>query len=101
MSGALKTARDRFHGQWGITTDAPIDVIASTPKETTCLQAVDYFLWALQRRFERQEARYLNLLWSRIGLVVSADSSEAGYGTYYIKSKRIPEPANVGRNQRI
>lgn len=98
---ALQTARDRFESQWGIVNDTPIEVLASTPKQTVCLQAVDYFLWALQRRFERAESRYLDYVWPKVGLVVAADSGEAPYGTYYTRNRPVPPPDEKEKRQRV
>lgn len=51
----------------------------STPKSDPCLQAVDYFLWALQRFYEprndaetglpKREERFVKMLWPQIGEV--------------------------------
>ncbi len=48
-------------------------VVSSTPAETACLQAVDYFLWALQRFYERKEDRFLELIWPQVGEVHDLD----------------------------
>ena len=37
------------------------------------LQAVDYYLWALQRFYERGEARYLNFVWPQTLEVLDLD----------------------------
>jgi hypothetical protein len=52
------------------------DIQVSTPKNDVCLQAVDYFLWAVQRFYEPRmdaktgallrEERFLKLLWPQI-----------------------------------
>lgn len=101
LRSALQTARSRFARKWHITTEAPIDVIAASPRSATCLQAVDYFLWTLQRRFERHEPRFLDLLWSRVGLVISVDSGEKAYGTYYSREHPIPHPDKLKKDQRV
>ena len=45
---------------------------------------MDYFLWALQRLYERGEDRYLKYLWRHVRLVVDADDRrKRGYGVYY------------------
>lgn len=100
LQKALQAARNNFAAKWGIATTSPIEVVASQPSQSICLQAVDYFLWALQRRFERGESRFLDLLWSKVGLVVSADSGLATYGSYYTKANPIPQPENV-KSQRV
>jgi len=87
---ALETARHRFSAQWGITSDAPIGVIASTPPGCAGLQAVDYFLWALQRLYERREDRYVELLWPAFRLVHDLDDTrQARYGVYYSQKKPL------------
>lgn len=81
---ALEQARDSFRRSWGVQAASPIEVIASTPRLDPCLQAADYFLWALQRLYERQEERYLQLLWPQVSLVHDVDDvSEKDYGRYY------------------
>jgi hypothetical protein len=51
-------------------------------------QAVDYFLWALQRFYERREDRYLKFVWPAVKLVYDIDDiRQAKYGTYYTQKK--------------
>lgn len=69
-------------------------VSATTPKEHAGLQAVDYFVWALQRLYERGEERYLLYLWDAFRLVHDIDDMrEAGYGTYYTQKKPLTAAA--------
>ena len=90
LRAALETARRRFSEQWGISSDAPVHVIASTPPECAGLQAVDYFLWALQRLYERREGRYVELLWPAFRLVHDLDDTrQARYGIYYSQKKPL------------
>ena len=96
---ALEAARRRFQRKWQRQSNAPILVEATSPRVSACLQAADYFLWALQRRFERGESRFLDLLWSKVGLVIHADSKETGYGTYYTRDRPIPHPQVPGTAQ--
>ena len=61
----------------------------ATPERCPGLQVADYYLWALQRLYERREERYVALLWSSFSLVHDLDDTrEAQYGVYY--SKRRP-----------
>ena len=47
---------------------------------------VDYFLWALQRAYERGEPRYIEYVWQRVSLVHDIDDTrEKPYGEYYSK----------------
>jgi hypothetical protein len=62
----------------------------SSPRHDVPLQATDYFLWALQRHFERGESRYIDMLWPQVGLVHAVDeTAEAPYGVYYTKKKPL------------
>ena len=89
-SGLLQ-AKARFRQKTNIEGSAPIEVVASDPARVTCLQATDYFLWALQRCFERRERRFLDLLWSKVGLILDRDDTQSkGTGEYY--SRREPMP---------
>lgn len=88
MSKALNEARAKFFIKYGIKTNATIKVIPEFSYENSGLQAVDYFLWALQRFYERREERYVSYLWDLFGLVVDIDDTrKARYGEYYSKKK--------------
>ncbi|MBQ0959984.1 DUF3800 domain-containing protein [Ideonella sp. 4Y11] len=87
---ALDKARSRFESTWRREVDASIVARQSTPRHEAGLQAVDYFLWALQRHFERGESRYAELVWPQVGVVHAVDDTEhAAYGTYYTKKKPL------------
>ncbi len=88
----LQQARDRFRDKWRIEGLAPVEVVASDPKRVVCLQAADYFLWAVQRCFERGERRYIDLLWPKVGLIVDRDDTrESGAGAYYRQRNPLPD----------
>lgn len=63
---AIAKAEARFESQHGMRRSAEVAIIASTPPQKAGLQAVDYFLWALQRHYERDESRYLELVWNQV-----------------------------------
>lgn len=87
---ALDKARQRFESAWQREVDSRIVARQSTPPREAGLQAVDYFLWALQRHFERGESRYAELVWPQVGLVHAVDeTAAAAYGTYYTKKKPL------------
>jgi hypothetical protein len=84
LDKALQAARTAFRKRWGIVGTAPIEISASDLAEAPCLQAVDYYLWALQRFYEKQEDRFLNLIWPQTRLIADVDDTrEKGYGVYY------------------
>ena len=90
LQAALLRARASFTNRWGIRSTAPISVYPSYPHESVPLQAADYFLWALQRLYERREDRYIQLIWPAVELVQDVDDTrEKQYGTYYTKKKPL------------
>lgn len=94
LTNALAAARKRFYHKWGIESTAPTKVEVSTPIKTTCLQAADYFLWALQRLYERGEDRYWNFLCPKVSLVIDQDDTrDKRYGVYYTKEKPLTQAA--------
>jgi hypothetical protein len=87
---ALDKARSRFETQWARPVATAICARQSTPARDVALQAVDYFLWALQRFYERNESRYVELIWPQVGLVHAVDEiDQAAYGVYYTKKKPL------------
>lgn len=80
---ALEAARRRFTEIYGKVSYASINVLASDSKYIGALQATDYFLWSLQRFYERGESRYLDFLWPSFHLVRDIDDTrENKYGEY-------------------
>ena len=99
---ALENARYNFRHKWGVASTAPIEVIASTPPEDPSLQAADYFLWALQRLYERGEGRYLDYVWSKVRLVHDVDDIRRNaYGEYYSQDNVLTEAALQKRSPGI
>ena len=95
---ALKTAQSRFVTPQHTISHISLNIIVATPKEQVGLQAVDYFIWALQRLYERGEDRYLIYLWEAFGLVHDIDDTrEAGYGVYYTQNKPLTLTSLTGR----
>jgi len=87
---ALKTAQERFAQKWGITTSPDLMVIPKSSHEYGGFQAVDYFLWSLQRFYERKEDRYLDLLWKSFRMVLDLDDTrKTSYGVYYTQKKPL------------
>ena len=90
LRAALKTAQERFAQQWGIATSPDIVVIPKSSQESGGFQAADYFLWSLQRFYERREDRYLDLLWNSFRLVHDLDDTRTTrYGVYYTQKKPL------------
>ena len=82
-------------------SNASLQVSEAPPKEQAGLQAVDYFVWALQRLYERHEERYVSYLWRAFRLVQDVDDRrQAGYGMYYTQKKPLNAAALEWRQQK-
>lgn len=87
---AIEKAESRFESQYGIRRSAEVAIIASTPPQKAGLQAVDYFLWALQRHYERDESRYVELVWDKVVEIDDLDRIEGGRkGVVYNKKRPL------------
>ena len=90
FGAALEQARRNFNLTWSKIGVAPVEVLSGWPAQHTALQAVDYFLWALQRLYERQEERYLEWVWPKVSLVHDVDDTrQKKYGVYYDKRRPL------------
>jgi hypothetical protein len=86
LQHAIQQARNNLRLAWGIEATSPIEIMAAKPNEAGGLQAVDYFLWALQRVYERGEDRYWEFLAEKASLVHDVDDTRVNdYGVYYTK----------------
>ncbi len=95
---ALEKAETAFAEDFGFRHPAKNDIISSTPPKSAGLQAVDYYLWALQRFYERREERFLDMIWPQVGEVHDLDLVEDGKrGVFYTKQKPLNLAAFVRR----
>jgi hypothetical protein len=87
---ALDKTRQRFAAEVGIQSHASVNVFPQTPDRQGGLQAVDYFLWALQRFYERREDRYLDFVWPAVKLAHDLDDTrQNAYGVYYTQKRPL------------
>lgn len=96
LQAAIKTAHDEFQVLFGIPVPGKFKISIDTPKGNAGLQAVDYFLWALQRHYERGESRYLEFLWPQVKQVRDLDQVVDGrMGATYGPTRSILGPSEA------
>ena len=84
MKRALDKAIANFERTHAKEVATCCEVISNRPKEEPCLQAIDYFLWALQRLYEKGEPRYFDYVREKFELIIDADDKRIKpYGMYY------------------
>lgn len=87
LSGMIGKAKRKFQQRWGVDYDKPTHIQSAYPHEVIGLQVVDYFLWALQRMYERGEDRFFNLVADRFKLIMDIDDTRhKPYGEWYSAS---------------
>lgn len=104
---ALEHAEADFTQSFGFSrggADAWHTVITN-PRETVCLQAADYFLWALQRFYEPRvhretgevthEVRYLNAVWPQISQIHDLHFGPS-HGTFFTPANPLTVEARFG-----
>lgn len=93
LAVALQHAERDFESRFGFRRGGNWTIAIGDPRTIVCLQAVDYFLWAVQRFYEQRrdgrtgeglprEDRYLNLLWPQIAEIHDLDHGP-DIGTYF------------------
>lgn len=111
IRAAIEHAERDFEAKFGFSRGGGgvWDITISNPKETVCLQAVDYFLWAVQRFYEvrrhpttgeeLREDRYLNMMWPQMVEIHDLDFGPA-YGTYFTAQRPLTLEARFGDSGR-
>lgn len=111
IRAAIEHAERDFEQKFGFSRgdDDAWDITISNPKETVCLQAVDYFLWAVQRFYEARrhpttgeeirEDRFLKMLWPQIGEIHDLDFGHA-YGKYFTAQRPLTIEERFGGSGR-
>ena len=81
---AIKKAKANFERKTGLPSDRPTGIRAADPHEFGGLQVVDYYLWALQRMYERGEDRFFESLRPAYRLIMDLDDTTSKpYGEWY------------------
>ncbi len=73
-----------------------LEIVPAYPWEQPVLQIADYCLWALQRCYEKHEARFLNAIWPKVSVIHDVDDPTCpGYGVYLSRKGSPPEPEKI------
>jgi hypothetical protein len=97
LTAQLLDTRDRFLAERNITTETNLESIPAYPWEQPCLQVADYCLWALQRCYEKHEARFLQAIWPKVSLIQDVDdpAGNRNYGSYLRRKDSSPDPLKI------
>lgn len=112
IAQALEHAERDFEARFGFSRGGKDvwRITISNPETTVCLQATDYFLWAVQRFYELRrhpqtgeelprEDRYLKLLWPQIGEIHDLDFGPSR-GTFFTVQRLLTIEERFGEKRR-
>ncbi|HUY32787.1 MAG TPA: DUF3800 domain-containing protein [Pirellulales bacterium] len=90
LTKALDHARAQYERNFGVAGHAAVEILPGRPQDSGCLQAVDYFLWALQRLYEQEEERFWGIMRSKATLVHDMDDRRKNpFGVFYIANNPL------------
>jgi hypothetical protein len=86
LFSALEKAKKKFERKVKAKTVefAPLEIQSAYPSEVIGLQVIDYYLWVLQRMFEKGEDRFFQMFCSHFKLIMDIDDRRRkNYGEWY------------------
>ncbi|MFB2771427.1 DUF3800 domain-containing protein [Pelatocladus sp. BLCC-F211] len=90
LQQAINQAKKNFETKWKICSDSQTTIKPAYPSEFAGLQVVDYYLWALQRLYERQEDKYFIPLAQKYRMIMDLDDRRNKlYGEWYTDSNPL------------
>lgn len=96
LTRELEQTRQRFLAEHKVANTPKLEILPAYPWEQPTIQVADYCLWALQRCYEKQEARFLNALWPKVSLIHDVDDrSGADYGRFLTRKDLPPDPEKI------
>jgi hypothetical protein len=97
LTRELEQTRKRFLAEQKMASAATLEIVPAYPWEHAGVQLADYCLWALQRCYEKHEARFLHAIWPKVSVIQDVDdpAAPAGYGTYLSRKGSPPDAAKI------
>jgi len=92
---AIERARHTFEHKWQVFNPFPVSVRSDKPTNHIGLQVVDYYLWALQRVFERGDFKYFSKYRDRFKLVVDVDDRRKSPAGAYFSDSNLLTPDSL------
>jgi|SRR5215203_257599 len=95
LRNALDKARRGFEAKHGKRTFPPTTISSTAASKSAGLQVVDYYLWAMQRLYERGQERFFRALESQYRLTMDLDDKRNHpYGEWYSDANKL-NPQNI------
>ena len=90
MQSSIDKAKANFQAKYNKTINKPVKIIPAYPNEYIGLQIIDYYLWAVQRLYEKGEDRFFQLLANDFRLIMDLDDiRNKDYGEWYSDQNKL------------
>jgi len=90
LEQAIQKAKRNFEIAYNKKSDKPVKIFSAYSHESYGLQVIDYYLWALQRMYEKGEDRFFELVKNDYRLIMDLDDTRnKQYGEYYSDSNML------------
>jgi len=90
LEEAIQKAKRNFEIAYSKKSDKPVKIHSAYSHESYGLQVVDYYLWALQRLFEKGEDRFFEIIKNDYRLIMDLDDTRnKPYGEWYTDSNTL------------
>ncbi|RUR84493.1 DUF3800 domain-containing protein [Chlorogloeopsis fritschii PCC 9212] len=84
LEQAINQAQKNFESKWKISSNSSIIIEPCYPSEVAGLQVIDYYLWAVQRCYERNDDQFFLPLANKYRLIMDLDDKRnKPYGEWY------------------
>lgn len=93
IANAIRKAKDNFERRWSKGYDRPTTIDVKKSSSEIGLQVIDYYLWALQRLYERNDDSFFLPMAHNYSLIMDLDDKRRfPYGEWYSKSNPLTLP---------
>lgn len=90
LAGAIAKAKKNFEFAYNKKSDKQVIIQSAFADEYAGLQVIDYYLWALQRLFEKKEIRFYEYIKQDFRLIMDLDDKrKKEYGEWYSDSNKL------------
>lgn len=90
LEQAIQKAKHNFELAYNRKSDRPVKIYSAYSHENCGLQVIDYYLWALQRLFEKGEDRFFESVRDDYRLIMDLDDTRnRKYGEWYSSTNRL------------
>lgn len=90
LADAIRGAKKSFEKKWKKGFDKPVTIDVKESSEEIGLQIIDYYLWAVQRLYEKGEDKYFKLLEKDYSVIADLDDKRKNWGgAWYTRSNPL------------